>query len=705
MHLLFFRSNSVNVLLLLLVIQAVLDLAVLFDVPVARQVFGFLYLTFVPGFLFAKLIRVKTSSRIETVLFSVGISVALVMLLGLFMDNFGSVFAFSKPLSMWPLLVFANAFVIMIGVVLHFRGEYVDLSVPDLWSKSWIILLVLPLLSVIAVMQLNLHTDNSIMLMSIPIIAVIFSLGVISKKLVPERVYPYVVFAISLSLLLSSSLISRNIVNFGSDASLEYLVFKDAHNAEYWSGPQSLEASGGYGRVSSMLSVTILPIIYVNLLSMDSMLLFKLLFPFLFSFAIVGAYHLWQKHVGRKYAFVAAFLMMAQTVFYSEMIALNRQVIGELFFVLLLIIVLNNKGRSTPKLVCFMLFSFGLIVSHYALAEIFLFFILIGFFASILLKRPLIGITPSLIVFFSTLMFLWYVYTSNSSVLWSFVEFGTYVVSHLEDFLNPASRGTDVLRGLGVDAAPTIWNTLSRGIAYITQGCLVVGFAGVFTKRVKHGMTRDFVVYSFAAIIVLVATIVVPGLAKTLNMSRFYHILLFLLAPFLAIGVRFFVGKVSKHDVAFKSSILLVVLLVSYFFFQTGFVYELVGVKSYSLSLSMPSMEPSLLYGTLGYTTDKDAAGGRWLVESVNYTKGVYADIYSTTNVLQTHALLRASYGYTLSNTTELRSGSAVYLSFLNTVEGTVISDYLWNVTEIYGTLEGGHLVYSNGANEVYGVP
>jgi uncharacterized membrane protein len=86
-------------------------------------------------------------------------------------------------------------------------------------------------------------------------------------------------------------------------------------------------------------------------------------------------YNIWQSYIGKKYAFFAAFLFMAQSTFYTEMMALNRQLIAELFFVLLLTVILNDKIKLEHKFVGFAVFSLGLIFSHYALAEIFLVFI------------------------------------------------------------------------------------------------------------------------------------------------------------------------------------------------------------------------------------------------------------------------------------------------------------------------------------------
>ena len=92
-----------------------------------------------------------------------------------------------------------------------------------------------------------------------------------------------------------------------------------------------------------MLSITVLPTVYSNMLGMDPTWVYKIIYPLIFALVPVGLYALWQPYIGKKFAFLAAFLFMAQSTFFTEMTALNRQMIGELFFVLLLLVLLNKK--------------------------------------------------------------------------------------------------------------------------------------------------------------------------------------------------------------------------------------------------------------------------------------------------------------------------------------------------------------------------
>jgi len=343
-------------------------------------------------------------------------------------------------------------------------------------------------------MWVNLFENNTILLFLMVVISLVFAIGVMSIKLLSSRLYVFAVFVIAISLLYHSLLISNYILSFGSDATTELFVFKNVQNNAYWGSAKF------FRRQSSMLGITILPTLYSNLLNVDPTWTYKILFPLIFSFVPLGLYQIWRKYIGDKYAFVSVFLFMAQQTFYFEMVALNRQMVAELFFVLLLLVILNNTMKRSSKMVCFIVFAFGLVTSHYGLSEIFLFFISMVFVSFFIIKRPSRNITASMIVLFFVVMFSWYIYTSSSAVFINILEFGEYVYNQLGEFFNPASRGETVLRGLGLESSPTILNTVSRAFAYFTQFLIVFGFVGLVTKRIKVHIDRSQFMFFFIAI-------------------------------------------------------------------------------------------------------------------------------------------------------------------------------------------------------------
>lgn len=675
------------------------------DIPIARQIVGFFYFSFVPGFVIVKLLRINELDRLETIVFSVGLSIAFLMFAGLLINEFGYLLGFSEPLSLIPLIVILNSLTLVGGIIVHLKSENVKLF--DFKTKLFpraLILTVFPLFAILGAMLVNAYGDSRVLLVLLLAISVLFIAGLFSRKYLPPELYPLAVLMIACALLLSSSLISQYVVSFGSDIQSEYLILKTAQNSAHWNSATSFAGDTRLQRLNSMLSITILPTIYSNLLNMDATWVFKILFSLILALVPLVLYQVWKIHVGRKYAFISAFFFMAEATFYSEIPGLARQMVGELFFALLLLVVLNKKIKNSNKVTCFIIFSAALVTSHYTLAEIFLFFIFLTSIVLLVMKRPSRNIKVGMVLLFFVLMFTWYIFTSNSSAYNALVSYADYVISQQSEFLNPASRGETVLRGLGVESAPSIWNTISRVFAYFTQALIIIGFVGLVTKRIKIQVEKQYMVLSVIAVIFLGAVILVPGLAKTMNMSRFYHILLFFLAPLGIMGGGVLVGFMSKRKQEPAVSILLLIVLVPYFLFQTGFVYELAGSDSWSLPLSLHRMDAYRLHRSIGYIYSQDVFSAYWVSANVNVQNAkIYADKSSQANILMSHSMIYPDYVNILSNTTRVPVAGIVYLNWLNIAKGTVAGTYdTWNTSELSPIFDTMNKIYSNGASEIY---
>jgi uncharacterized membrane protein len=65
---------------ILLAALGLIGLAALgFDIPILRQIVGFIFLTFVPGLLILRILKIRNVGVIESLLYSVGLSAAVVM--------------------------------------------------------------------------------------------------------------------------------------------------------------------------------------------------------------------------------------------------------------------------------------------------------------------------------------------------------------------------------------------------------------------------------------------------------------------------------------------------------------------------------------------------------------------------------------------------------------------------------------------------
>jgi uncharacterized membrane protein len=696
--------NSKTLLVIVLLLLSIFCFAVFLDIPGVRQVFGFFYLTFVPGFVFLKILNVTKLSRTETVLFSLGLSVAFLMFAGLLVNEFGFLLGISEPLSLTPLMVTLNIFMLIGGLIAYLRNGDIKFWRAKTINKPLpfvLLLSALPILSFLGAMSVNFYGNNSILLLMLIIISIVFIMGVISRKLLPSKFYSLAIVMIAIALLFHSSLISQNWVNFRSDVNLEYFVFKTTENNAHWS---SYFTDLGYGRFNSMLSITILPTVYSILMNLDATCIIKVLYPLLFAFLPVALYRLWQINFSDKQSFVAAFLLIATSTFYTEMLGLCRQMVAELFFVLLLLVIFSEKMKPIHKTICFIVFTFALVTSHYGLAEIFFFFIFFVFISLIVMKRPSVKITATLVVLFFVIMHSWYIFSSNSLVFDSIVSYGNFVYQQLGQFFNPASRGISILRGLGMETSPSIWNSIGRAFAYFTEFFILAGFIGLITRRKKILLKKEYLMFTVIAMASLVALIAVPGLARTLNMTRFYHILLLFLAPLFVVGVDFFVKLIVKRRTELVTSIIILVVLVPYFLFQTNFIYEVVGTESWSLPLSKHRMSESFLRSGFGYFDQSEITGALWITKNVDLANStIYGDDVSVEVVLGGHALIHPDHLEVLSNVTVLSANATVYLNRANLIEGIIEGPHdSWNITSISPTLDFANKVYSNGGCEIY---
>lgn len=680
-------------------LQVVMYISLFLDFPFVREVVGLVYLTFIPGFIFVKLLKLELGTA-EFVIYSVGFSVAFLMLSGLVINEFGSLFGITLPLSTLPLSLFINTLVLAGAAVAHLRqGKEKQDSKPEnqSFSPAFLLLALIPLLSFVGSYFVNTTENSSILLVALAFVALLFTVLAFNGK--STRIYPFAILMIAITLLFQSTLVSNFIQPYGSDSANELYVATTTQLLSHWNPIFTMSDSLVYGRYNAMLSITVLPTVYSNILGMSLTWVFKIIYPLIFALVPLGLYLLWKPYIGKKFAFFSAFLFMADITFFTELTGLNREMIGELFFVLLLLVLLNKKIKGEVKFTSFAIFSVGLIFSHYAMAEIFLFLIFAAWLASVYMKRPSLSLQSGMILFFFVMMFAWYIFTSGAVVFNSFTSVANQVAAQFSGIFAPASRGTEVLSGLGLAQSPSMLNTVSRAFAYLTEIFIAVGIVALLWKKTSFRFDRDYTIFSGLAAACLVALIVVPGLANTLNMTRFYHILLMFLAPFCIIGMWASVKFVFKHEKVILLSLLVVMILVPYFLFQTNFVYEAAKTESWSIPLSGYRMDPMQLYFDYGYIDSNDVYCAEWISNNIAYQNNLVVD-YGLDNALTGYGHVYPGYYGALTNNTVLSPGEFVGLSFAS----VNYEQLLWNGT-LLPIISQTDLIYSNGGSQVYCAP
>jgi uncharacterized membrane protein len=74
-------------LLVVLLFHLLLYAVVILNVPIIRQIVVFIYLSFIPGFVLLKLLKLTETMLVEKILFMVGLSLAFLMFVGLLINQ------------------------------------------------------------------------------------------------------------------------------------------------------------------------------------------------------------------------------------------------------------------------------------------------------------------------------------------------------------------------------------------------------------------------------------------------------------------------------------------------------------------------------------------------------------------------------------------------------------------------------------------
>jgi len=682
--------------------QILTNVVVLLDVPYVRQIIGFIYLTFVPGIAILKSFKLDKGDSSETLLFSVGLNITLLMFIGLFLNWLLPMVGLASPLSTLPLLVTMNLVVLLPCLWVCFKSTSASMSKIAL-SYHLPLFIIIPLLSIIGALAVN----NFLLLLMLAIIAGLVALGTVYKKILPAKLYPLAILAIAVALLFHSSLITNYLV--GWDIHSEYHVFKLTDNAAYWnsifSSPDDRISKG-----NAMLSVTILPAIYSQITKIDGTWLLKVLYPLILSLVPLTLYRLYSARMKKEDAFFATFFLMSNLTFFGTDGFPAKQMVGEFFYVLLFLVILKEKMGSLKRSFFFVVFSVGLVVSHYSMSYIFMFLIFLtwllttGMHFFIHGARRNTRITLSMILIFFVITFAWYIYTSASTPFKAIVEVGEQIHRNfLVDFFNPSARTTTVLRGLGAGQTTSLGHQIGRIFFYITEFFIIVGVAKMMLKKEYVSFGREYAILSVLNSAILLMCIVVPNFARYFRMERFYQISLLFLAPFFVLGgetVFKFIFRPRKQALTLN---LILIVLIPLFLFETGFIYEVTRDYSYSLPLSMYRMDRVLVYDRI--TDEQEVKAARWLSNHLNSSHSlVYGDFISNEHVLTSYGMMPTERFRVLSNTTQFTSSvTYVYLRGVNKIEGIMAGrEQAWNVSEIQPILDNQNIIYSNNDSEIF---
>lgn len=697
--------DTKNIFLITIVLQvSILSLFFLdnlgINLVIFQELISIIYLLFIPGFLILRFLKLNEIDSIESILYSLGLSISVLMFIGLAINLIYPILGIKNPLSFESLFLTINGFTVIV-LILTFKKTR-SLNKSSFFEKDifkypiFYFLMILPFISIIGAYIMNILGINTLLLVLILLISLI-PIIVAWDKFIPPSLYGYAIFMISISLLLHNSLISFNL--WGWDIQQEYYL----SNLVIMGGSWNHQIPDLY---NSVLSIVMLAPVLSIFSGINLTWIYKIIYPFIFAFVPLGLYKIFKGQTNSKIAFLGAFFFMSFFVFYQEMLQVARQEIAELFLVLLLLLILNNDINKMKKAILLLIFGSALVVSHYGLSYIFIGMMLGAWiFTDILQRRTskfpknsLLNdrtkiISSTIVLFLIVTSISWYMYISNASSFEVVVKLISHIFGSLNEFMNPESaQGYAVI----TSSTKTVVGQFNKILQIAAQAFIVIGVISVIFNYMKINLKKEYLGFIIVSVLICFLAIFAPYLASSLNTSRLYQISLIFLSVFCIIGGMATLKIISRSSLSLNKSLKIMSLFLTIFLLlNTGFVNQIFN-EPVSISLTNNVDYPKF--------SQNEAFGANWLFINSNHENNSYADDFR-------NQLLQSYFGSsvrTLDYLNVLPDNSYLYLGNLNIQNNTlairvrngVSHDISYNDPHVF--INRSNEIYDNSGSEIF---
>ena len=683
------------------------DLAILLNMPFLRQILGFLFLTLLPGVLILQILKLNKIDFLEKFILAWGLGISFLLFFGLLINNSVLALGYETPLATIPLLISFNFVFIVLAIMRYKINKNPVFSLPNLElspsERAFLIVpVIFPALSIFGMHVMN-TTDNNIILMFLLfLIPTYVAFVCFSNQKFPKRLYPVVIFLISISLLLLMALRSNHVI--GSDTHTEYYLFQTTLDNLHW----RVFVMGN--ALDACLSISLLPAIYQSILNIPSEFLFKILYPLLYSISPLIIYVLSKKYIKESYAFLASCFFMSQFYFLYTT-GNSRTCIAVLFFALAMMILFSDKIDPLQKRILFIVFMASCMVSHYSTTYIF-FFILLGTFMGIEILskkytvKKVVSLTIALLFF--ALIFFWYSQITETAFN-AGVGFIESTLSNLNRFFIEESRGGDTraLFGEGImqKGIPHMiefvltWLTfafIGIGIITLIRKYKMMSFSELNFKKPDFLKDKFEVTYFVIALVcsgLLVVMVALPFVSKGYGMDRLYAVAITILSVFFVIG-----GMMVSGHLKVRAYLIILLILIPYFLCVTGVMYNIFGVPR-AIILNSEEEQYDLMY-----IHDQESYGAKWLKSNTDEKAKIYGDHFGTARLKSQGMIRNSVYAKRLIEEGVAIKRGYIYLRYTGVVDGKLLDwNNEWhNITEYEGKFGDNCKVYANGGSEVW---
>jgi uncharacterized membrane protein len=358
--------------------------------------------------------------------------------------------------------------------------------------------------------------------------------------------YSFIIYGCALALLWATSLQGQFVV--GTDASGEIYVANVVKSLGWdWSWPNANSTSVVIGYLLPGLS---------ELLHISVVWAYKIVLPMIFALAPVFLFKAFEKQIGSPKAAYAAFFFMIVPVFSLEIVSIGKSMVAETFMAAFIYIMVQDWVWKFPAMLVCVLFALW---CHYTVGVILLAYILCIVLVMGLNKVIKWGLFQSwanpvwvLPVILLVGAGAWMVYYSNQGQGAVFNHAGS-VEEHFEVMSEQIRDGSYV--GLKTDTTylnnqPPLVRTalmldffeydlkgqIFRIVQALTQALIIAGCFVLLIRYRKYAFKAEFIAEIGASFGLLLLCIFIPQFSTIINMTRFYHLSLFFLAPMFVLG-------------------------------------------------------------------------------------------------------------------------------------------------------------------------
>ena len=533
----------------------------------------------IPGFLILALLGIDLHSP-ERFAYAVLTSIVTLMTGGFLLNAFTRLQAFpiSQPFSSGVLIPSFCVLVVGLVTAIQLRQPRVELPSIDFESISLrVVTLSLSLLclSVFGATALK-STGQNIFLLSLFVLIALSA--VVVTELTPNQTTKLIfLYCISAALLLQKTLATY--YQHTGDGPKEFYFSNLVLANGVWNPAFSQPKNG-------MLSLVIYYPVHSIVSNLDLILVYKIVYPLIFSLVTIVLYSLYQRQIGEELAFVATLLVLFLHTYFVILAGSTRTGIGILFAAALLTINTNGTLARRQKVVFSLLFGCGLVVGYYAVAVIFIGVFGLMFASNITIPRftgirqdksPLLSLP--FVFLLGVISVSWYIHTTSSGVfsgivlvLYSMVERVTEILT-----LRYSAAGHAVTSGpqsltFSIIRFEFIFLTLLIGIGGLIGGNYV--FRNTLEQypllsRLSQLLTSvqperlslsSLYLYASAGMVSLLVLAFAP--ISAIGIGRIYTIALIVLSPIAVLGAVSccnIVGRFSR-GIPIKTTVLALVL-------------------------------------------------------------------------------------------------------------------------------------------------